>query len=102
MRMLFLAASAAALSFSASAPAKTAEAKSFTYEGTTYTYTVVNKGEAQVIKGKTSPITENFSLTLADGKVSGYFGGSSVYFKAEDAKGATNKGGADIIALLTR
>lgn len=100
MRMLFVAAAAAAFSFSASAQAETADAKSFTYEGVKYTYVVQDRGSALVIKGKASPVEKRFVLTLANGRVTGQFGGYSVAFKAEDAKGARNTGGAELLALL--
>ena len=43
---------------------------------------------------------KRFVLTLANGRVTGQFGGYSVAFKAEDAKGARNTGGAELLALL--
>lgn len=102
MRMLFISAVAAALSIASPALAEKPEVKSFTHEGTAYTYSVVEKGDAQVISGAAGPSQTRFRLILANGRVSGYFGTYAVAFKAEDAKGATVKGGAELIALLTK
>ncbi len=102
MRMLLLAASAAATFLSASAQAETAEAKSFSFDGVTYTYTVTEKGAARVIQGKTDSLAGSFRLALVNGRVTGHFGGQPVAFRAADAKGAFNKGGAELIALLTK
>ena len=102
MRMLFISAAAAVLSIASPAFAEKPEAKSFTYDGTTYTYTVVDKGEAKIVSGAAGPVQTRFRLILANGRVSGYFGAYNVAFKADDAKGATTKGGAELIALLTK
>lgn len=102
MRMLFVAAAAAVLSVSAAAQADTTETKSFTFQGVDYTYTVLDKGAAKVIKGKTSPLKQSFNLVLAHGRVSGQFDGHSVAFRADEAKGATTRGGAELVALLTQ
>lgn len=102
MRMLFISAAAAALSIASPALAEKPEVKSFTYDGTTYTYSVVEKGEAKIVNGAAGPFETRFRLIVANGRVSGYFGSYNVAFNAEDARGATNKGGAELIALLTK
>lgn len=102
MRMLFISAAAAALSISSPALAEKPEVKNFTHDGTTYSYTVIDKGAAKVISGKAGSIETPFRLVLANGRVSGYFGSYSVAFTADEAKGATNTGGAELIALLTK
>ena len=102
MRMLFISAAAAALSISSPALAEKPEVKNFTHDGTTYSYTVIDKGAAKVISGKAGPIETPFRLVLANGRVSGYYGSNTVTFKADEAKGATNTGGAELIALLTK
>ena len=102
MRMLFISAAAAAFSIASPALAEKPEVKSFTYDGTAYTYSVVEKGDTQVISGAASPSQSRFRLVVANGRVSGYFGAYDVAFKAEDAKGATIRGGAELIAFLTK
>lgn len=102
MRMLFISAAVAACSIASPTLAETPEVKNFTYDGIAYSYSVVEKGNAQVISGSAGPSQTPFRLVLANGRVSGYYGAYDVAFKAEDAKGATVRGGAELIALLTK
>ncbi|HJT40536.1 MAG TPA: hypothetical protein VJ762_09420 [Sphingobium sp.] len=74
----------------AAAPANAEQAKQrFTHEGYTYVYQVKDTKTGQLISGRRYPDAVAFNLAVKNGKVSGTSGGQPVFFKVDEARGAT-------------
>lgn len=69
------------------AVAVASESAEFTHEGTNYAYTAEQKGDATVIKGRSSA-GEPFHLVVKGNRVTGTYNNQSVSFTKADAKRA--------------
>ena len=99
MRMLSIVIIPAGVAFTTPAFAKPSEEMSFKHEGVTYVYSVVEKGAAHFITGRSYPRGGTFALKVEDGSVVGTSNGSRVRFDVADAQGATQKGGAELLTM---
>lgn len=71
----------AALAVSLTGPAFASERQeSLTHDGVTYTYSIIDQGNAQVIKG-TNSLSEKFRLKVKNGRVTGYVDNRPVAFR---------------------
>jgi len=97
--MLSIVIATAAITLAAPVYAKPSEQMSFKHEGVTYVYTVVEKGSAQYIKGRSYPGGGTFALKVKDGSVVGTSNGTWVHFDVADAQGIMPKGGLEVLTM---
>lgn len=79
---------AAALFAAGAGAVHASEYRTFKHEGVTYTYKVINRGEKQVIVGKSELLgqTRTFTLTVKDGAVRGNVDGRKLAFLVNEAR----------------
>ncbi|MGL5839454.1 MAG: hypothetical protein ACRCY3_13225 [Sphingorhabdus sp.] len=79
---------AAAFLTAIASAAQAGEYRTFTQDGVTYSYRVIDKGDRQVIVGKSTQLgqTSKFTLRIKNGKVRGDFDGRALAFKTEAAR----------------